>query len=103
MAFASATCDLVKDASRSFRTKSGSASNRGCLGIGGRSPLSPEIVKLFLNLRSPPFTVPLYWRYSGRRIESNPTATLKPSPTCMARRMCGPLDCTRRSNGRRIS
>ncbi len=39
--------DLVEAASRRFRTKSGRASNRGCLGIGGSSTLSPEIVKLF--------------------------------------------------------
>ncbi len=55
---------LVQPAGRGSRTKCGienpgrsagskipdeerKASNRGCLGLGGRSPLSPEIVKLF--------------------------------------------------------
>jgi len=39
--------DVVEGADRCFWTKSGGASNRGCLGLGGCSPLSPEIVKLF--------------------------------------------------------
>ena len=43
---------------RRFRTMSGRASRRGCLGHGGCSPLSPEIVKLFWNLR-PPLRPPL--------------------------------------------